>query len=147
MWVDPEVGFPKAAELLGPDGHFAHAWQTLVDLGPEGFEERLSVIYAEVAPELGGTFNSQRTVADGWAERIGESGYFNPPEVIEYRYERDFDGAAFVASASTYGMHAGLDEDRRTRLDSRIAELVDEQYGGSVKRIERSLLFVATPCE
>ena len=143
MWVDPAVGFGKAATLLRPGGHFAHAWQTLVDLAPEGFEQALATIYREEAPELAGTFNSQRTVADGWAEQIADSGYFTALERFEYRYERTFDGRAFVDSASTYGMHGGLEQDRRDRLDRRIAELVDEQYHGAVRRLERSLLFIA----
>jgi len=145
LWVDPAVGFAHAAELLAPDGHFAHAWQTLVDLGPEGFEEALAAIYAEEAPELGGTFNSQRTVADGWAEKIGQCGLFSEPEIHEYRYQRDFDGEGFVASASTYGMHAGIDPERRERLDARVVALVDDRFGGAVTRFERSLLFVSSP--
>jgi SAM-dependent methyltransferase len=143
MWVDPEIGFEKAAVMLGRDGWFAHAWQTLVDLGPDGFEERLAEIYHEEAPELARTFDSQRSVADGWAEKIAACGLFAPPQVLEYRYQRSFNGWDFVGSASTYGMHAGLEPERRRRLGERIAQLVDVDYGGSVTRFERSLLIAA----
>ena len=143
LWVDPAVGFEHAAELVGRDGHLAHAWQTLVDLGPEGLEERLDVVYQAAAPELSRTFQSQRTVADGWAERIAESGYFAAPQILEYCYERSFDAASFVGSASTYGMHAGLEPARRKALDDGIIAVIDNEFGGQATRYERSLLFVA----
>jgi SAM-dependent methyltransferase len=143
MWVDPEHGFERAAALLRHGGHFAHAWQTLVDLAPEGIEQAFAEVFAARAPELARSFNSQRHVADGWDEKILESGYFVDLERFEYRYERSFDPWSFVASASTYGMWASLEASRREELDGRLATVIAEEFGGSATRLERSLLFIA----
>jgi len=143
-WVDPALGFPKAAAALKPHGFVALFWN-LHPTPYTGFFQAVQEVYGEVVPEWRGPAEMQTT-----DQRIAEikrqicaSGLFEEPTVKTYLWARTFSGHDYVRLPDTYSDHRALPEDRRTRLYAGIRSMIDERFGGSVERPYLTALFLA----
>lgn len=144
QWLDPEVRWVKAAELLAPDGHLALLWHDLVGYSPSSFEQRLAEIGGALNPALAAKptalgLDTQAT----WAARISASGLFGEVETTRYRFSRPLDGPAFVAVLNTYGVNWALSPAERDTLDRALVDLIDNEFRGEVLKHEDAVLHLA----
>jgi SAM-dependent methyltransferase len=114
-WVRPDVGFPKAADALSPDGHlaiFGHTPHWSADI-----VERLRPVYLKWAPELWGTPSEVWYLPDGpIAGLIVASGRFGAVTHRSYAWRREYTPSAFAAYLATRSDYARLEKGRRDQL-------------------------------
>ncbi|MCP5027350.1 MAG: class I SAM-dependent methyltransferase [Actinomycetia bacterium] len=130
-WMDPETRYQRARDLLRPGGHLALIWNRPVSHG--GLRSLLDELYTTHLPELG----DNRT--PGQKEGLGgrsvpdefqASGCFEPPSVVRRPWTQRYLTADYLALLHTQSDHRLADPDRRQRLYSAIAELLDARGGG-----------------
>lgn len=130
-WVDPGSAGDLAAQLLEPGGSLALIWTVVVSWGEEPFEERLTR-----------TFGSPRDKrfehdVEGSMQPIRDDARFGEFQAHHHRFERRLDAEAFVAVTKTYG------GDRTTEQYEAIERIINDDFGGSVIKVEDAVLYIA----
>jgi SAM-dependent methyltransferase len=129
-WVDPQLGTPKAADLLRPGGTLALFWN--YDDLDASMQRALDAVYREYAPELlrslvMGRWRSERP----YVGELQASGRFASVDVRRYRWERTFTRAEWVGLIGTHSNHLCLEPGRRTALLDAVGATI-ERLGGAV---------------
>jgi len=115
-WVDPAVGFAKAAAALQPGGWLAIFGHVPMP-PPAEVIERVEPIYAELAPEMWGMLPEAWYLPDGpVAALFGASGLFGPVMHAGYAWSEQTDAAGLVRQLGTRSYYNALPDDRRERL-------------------------------
>lgn len=117
-WVDPEVGPPKAGEVLVPGGRLALFWNAIRHDAPS--RAAFDAIYAELAPELAGAtlMGHQASRPDSHLDPIVASGCFGEPVVTRYTWPQRYTGPEYLDLLGTHSDH-------RTLPASQLAPLLD----------------------
>jgi SAM-dependent methyltransferase len=147
-WVRPEVGYEKVFRALKPGGYLALFWNK--HLAPyTGFFAEVQGIYSRVVPEWGDPRlqPSMEEWISATKDEINASGFFRVEAVKRYPWSRTYNAGEYVRLLDTYSDHRSLAEGKRHELYEKISELIDESYGGYVKRPYLSVLFVAAKGE
>jgi SAM-dependent methyltransferase len=128
-WVEPAKGLDLAAAVLPAGGALASSWTEVVSWGQGDFEDRLAEVTGSPWPKsVEHMLASLEPISDD--ERFGEF------EVRRHRFERILDAEAFVGLTRTYpGFHT-------PKRDARFQQIIDDEFGGSVTRIEDAVLYV-----
>jgi SAM-dependent methyltransferase len=130
-WVDPSRGLEVAARALVPGGTIALAWTEVVSWGSDRFAQLL-------VETTGGPWpTGPLAECAASIEPLRMDARFGPVEVHRHRFERVLDAATFVAATRTYG---GSYDDGTCRA---IVRAIDEQFGGSVTKVEEIVLYLA----
>jgi SAM-dependent methyltransferase len=143
-WVDPAVGYPKAAAALKDDGFIALFWN-LHPTPYTGFFEAVQRVYGSVVPEWGDPRDrpsTEQRVRSISAE-IEASGQFAKPVVKQYNWTRAYSRLDYLGLLDTYSDHRSLPSATKKRLYRGVGRLIDEEYGGRVERPYLTALFVA----
>lgn len=140
-WVDPGVGYEKAARALRPDGVVALWWNAHV---PDTADPRWVPIrrtYERVAPELArlAPLTPDRPDYDPAAE-LSACGWFSGVERSVFPFSVDYTADAFLALLDTYASHQQLDVARRRELYERLTRVIDGELGGTVTKPYEALL-------
>lgn len=143
-WVDPEIGYKKAAEVLRPQGYVALFW----NLHPEpytGFFSCVQEVYHRVVPQWGVTDQrpSTKERLEAIKTQIRRSGYFQEPILKQYTWSTRFTTEQYIRLLNTYSDHRSLEESIRKELLRQIAELIEREYSGYVSRPYLTALFLA----
>ena len=142
-WIDPAVGFAKAADLLVPNGVLGLFWNRH-DEQSDSYGIFDDVYRAEV-PELVDGYGHDRG-QEQWTRRIvgriAASGRFRTPEVRAYAWERDYTAAEFTDMLGTHSDHIALEPNTRRRLLDAVAARIAEM-GGSFRKHYTTVLFTA----
>lgn len=134
-WIDPEIGYRKAASLLAPTGSLA----VIATLHPKpftGFFERVQEVYRDVVPEWGNP-NSTRTTADvirDTRKEMESSGCFRTVTSVRCEWSIEYRRDDYLRLLKTYSDHYRLGPERLGLLFEGIGRLIDESYGGRVTR-------------
>jgi len=143
-WVNPNIGYAKAAAALKEGGSIALFWNR----HPRpytGFFEEVQCIYRDVTPEWLDPINKQSDC--DWIEsiksRIAEVDFFGYSMVKTYYWSKVFSAEEYIKLLSTYSDHIALEEHRRKRLFEGIHRLIDERFGGQIVRPYLTVLFSA----
>ncbi|MCW4013732.1 MAG: class I SAM-dependent methyltransferase, partial [Candidatus Bathyarchaeota archaeon] len=142
-WVDPEIGYSKAASVLKAAGSLALFWNKHPTPYTGVFNDVQSV-YREVVPEWGEP--SSRTIDEWVTEQTGlikDSGCFSEVTVRQYHWAVHYTTDEYLQLLDTYSDHGNLTTDRKHRLYQGIAHVINEKYGGIVERPYLSVLFTA----
>jgi SAM-dependent methyltransferase len=161
-WIDPAIGFARAAAVLRPGGLLALACNAHVTGGSQDeILDAVSALQAEVCPELGGygfatpAEMTERAMAGGdigqvWnrVERRYEdppdvSTLFEPATVRTYPWTVTYDRDGYVTMLSTQSPYLALDAERRARVLQGIGEIIDERLGGTITKPYLTVLAVA----
>ncbi len=143
-WVPPEIGYPKAAQVLRPGGTLALFWTTHAPQ-KEGFFIEVDDLYrrydpAWVEPEKRRSIAQDEQVI---RERIGSTGLFGPVEVRHYPAPRILTTTEYLQLINTFSDHLALPEDNRRSLYDGIADLIDSHYGGRIVKHTQVDLYLA----
>ncbi len=138
-WVDPQVGFPKAARVLVLGGVLALLWNR-----PEGGDAdlrgRIDDVYRRLAPQLPAAAPGELAV-----DRRGEiaaSGLFGPAKLVRVAWERTYGAADYVQLMLPQSDHRLLGTDVRRRLLEAVFELI-EGAGGQYRVGYVTVLYLA----
>ena len=141
-WLDPEVGFAKAARLLRPGGRLALYWNMYPRYMTE-FATAVQEIYKVHAPEMT-TPKMTRPIPQRIEERVKEiEERFGPVEVHRFEWDQHLDTAGYIKLIDTYSAHRVMPPDRQRALYEDIARLLDDDFGGKVFRPNIAVLFSA----
>ncbi len=138
-WVDPEVRYRKAAEVLAPDGWLALIWNRATG-GDAEVRAGLDGIYSRLAPELAGLPPGELDLDR--REEIAASGLFQQPRLEWFEFEVRYSARAYAELMATQSDHRRLPASRRRRLLAAIEEEVNSA-GGSYSVTWESRLYLA----
>jgi SAM-dependent methyltransferase len=141
-WLDPELRYRKAHDLLHPGGHLAH-WSAGHGF-PEDFDPFFTEIQA-VYDELGESHPGEwppappERVADARAE-IERTGLFDDVQVRRHLWATRYTAAQYVALLDTFSGHLAMAPEKRAHL---YAEVRSRIGSGTVLRHWLAILHVA----
>jgi SAM-dependent methyltransferase len=146
-WVDPQVGWRRAREILRPGGWMAILGNVVIGRPdePELYAETadLHQRYAPDNPDWGHppTEAEVRATSTGWGPpNQDQQGFFGPTTVCWYPTVQWFDGAGIADHLRTLSLYRRLDEDVREPLLDAIAEHVRSRMGDRISRHYLSVL-------
>lgn len=144
-WIDPEIRYPKARELLKPGGHLAF-WQA-VHVFPDGgdpFFREIQDVYDEINEDLppGSGFPRPDELADSTAE-IEASGLFTGVAVRRFDWEIKYTAEAYIRLLDTFSGHIAMADWQRERLYGEIRRRLAERPDGTLRRHWGAVLHIA----
>lgn len=138
-WVDPEVGYERAARCLRPGGALALFWNR--PLGAETpLRSALEAVYERHAPEL-----SRKDVPREmpWVPlAIDRTERFEAVEIHRFPWTDRRDAETYARLIATYSDHAALPEAQREALLADVRDTI-ERFGGEIATEHYTLLFFA----
>jgi SAM-dependent methyltransferase len=144
-WIDPAVGYPKAHEALQPDGLLALAWSH----GVRGrgrssrFWDATEEMYARHAPNLADPKAGPGNAKQDARRDIVGSGLFGAVTKLSWHWSRDYDADSYLGLIGTYSDHLTLPAGERDQLFGALRTVVDESFGGSIRRAFETVLYLA----
>jgi SAM-dependent methyltransferase len=129
-WVEPGIAVDRAAQLIEPRGCLALIWTEVVSWGQDPFEERLAEVF-------GHPWTKRLDHIDGSMQPIRDDARFDDFRVHRHMFERRLDAATFVAVTRTYGGH------RTPAQYEAIERVINEDFGGTVIKVEEAALYLA----
>ncbi len=129
-WIHPMVGLKRMDGALHPGSTLALAWTEIVSWGEEPFETRL-------AQELGSPWPKGTEFITDSLQSIRSHRRVDDLREKRYRFSRTLDAETYVAVKNTYGGPADPE------LDSSLRRLIDEEFGGSLTKVEEAVLYLA----
>ncbi|HKX33071.1 MAG TPA: class I SAM-dependent methyltransferase [Blastocatellia bacterium] len=147
-WIPPEIGYPKAARLLKDSGALAifsneHPAQS------DRFFTEVNEIYQQLVPEWSPRYTNEmieqkvQESIDSTIRAIEATELFEPVILGTYPWTEKYTARTYPRLLNTYSDYRGLDADRRERLFQAISELIEKDYGGTITRQYRSVLYFA----
>ncbi len=142
-WVPREVGYPKAAAALKPNGTLAIFSNEHPKQGK--FFEEVQAVYARYRSD----WHDPRDEPD-ISEKIHElAGYmdsthlFTPVTVRTYPWQRTYTTAEYLALLNTYSDNRAMEAGRRHGLLAGIADLIERRFGGQVTKEYLAVSYLA----
>jgi SAM-dependent methyltransferase len=147
-WVDPSIGWPRAHEVIRPEGWMALLGHVVVRRPgePEVYSESadLHELYSPGNPDWGPPplEDEVRTTDQGWGLVDDPGDLFGPTVVRWYPTVQWLDGAGFADLLRSTSLYRRLDRDVRESLLEAIAERIRTQMGDRASRRYLSVLRV-----
>ena len=144
-WLDPQVAYRRAGELLRPGGHLAIVATDHVS-PPDGddFFRQVQRVYDEVGMGDGrGGPEPPEAIAAPDAEAMSGSGFFGQPVVHRYLWSRDYTTEEFLAVLSTYSNHIAASPQQRETLFTGIRDLIAARPSATVRKHYLNTLQIA----
>jgi SAM-dependent methyltransferase len=144
-WLDPELSYSKAAEVLEPDGHLA-LWDArhVIPIDGDPFFEEIQEIYDEIGEALPpGTPLPRPGQLDDFRSEIEASGRFDVIEVRQYDWETVYDADGYIDLLSTFSGHIAMENWQRDRLYGEIRRRLALRPDGRLRRHWGGVLQIA----
>jgi SAM-dependent methyltransferase len=140
-WLDPAVRVTRAAQALRPGGVLATIATHHIDGGDAQFFIDAQDCYQRAAfpaPSWGGQGGRFRLpaaaeIASDSAE-LDRSGLFETATFRRYEQEQIYSAQEYVDLLSTYSDHLALAEPTRRQLFDCLVRLIDDRYGGRIRK-------------
>jgi ubiquinone/menaquinone biosynthesis C-methylase UbiE len=129
-WIDPEVRYIKAWNVLNPDGALATFSNRHVRW--EGFFVEVQEVYRKYAPQLCVVPLPDQQPPPPSPEPGVER--FLEPVQRTYPWAQEYSSEQYVKLLGTYSDHLALPESNREPLFKGIKDLIDEKYGGAIMK-------------
>jgi SAM-dependent methyltransferase len=151
-WLDPSVRVSRSADALRHGGVLATIATHHIHGGDSEFFIDVQDCYRRWFPESAGTpLPTGVEVAPDNGE-LSHSGRFEPATFRRYEWEQPYSAQEYVDLLSTYSDHRALGETRLRPLLDCISRLINERYGGRIRkryinelRIARRALTMRSP--
>lgn len=144
-WLDPDVRYRRAWELLRPGGHLAFwsATHVFPDGGDPVFRE-LQDVYDEIGEGVpgGATYPRPGELPDQRGE-IEASGFFTDVRVRHVDWEVDYDADGYLALLDTFSGHISMAPWQRERLYGEVRRRLGDRPDGLLRRGWGAVLHVA----
>lgn len=136
-WLDQDVAFSKAAELLRPGGGLAivATEHVLPEEGGDPFFREVEDAYDAVGlgDGRGGPVPPEKLSAPDVAS-LDASGLFGKVDVRRYVWSRSYSADQYLALLSTYSGHIAAAPSQRERLFHDIRQRIEARPGASVRK-------------
>ena len=130
-WVDPEVGFAKAASVLRPGGVLAAFWNRAVWARAQ-LREAVLDAYQRAAPEILAETDPIHPGSvlpaddEQWRRKVAATGDLSAADVRDYEWSQTYSGAGYAALLDTHSTIRVLDSERRSALLGAVATAIEE---------------------
>jgi ubiquinone/menaquinone biosynthesis C-methylase UbiE len=145
-WISPEVGYPKAAAALHPEGYLILLWNK--ELQPSyAVYQQLSVVYQTHAPSLIRAYEdsaTQAAILDEMGQMAIESGYFKDMQSGHLEVKVTYSVDQYLMLLNTYSPHLKLEAQQQQALFSGLREVL-EQNGDTVELSYVSAFHITRP--
>lgn len=161
-WIDPNIGYRKAAEAVKEGGSLALLWSSQRRAGGtsstedgsdagevalDPFVEAMREISGRLVPQVELPWENRMRHEGQWhdvqADAPEASGYFSTPQVRTYTWATTYDADAYLRLLDSYSSYRVLEPDLHERLFNAVRDLIATRFGGQVTRQWRAELFVA----
>lgn len=144
-WIDPDLRYEKAAEVLAP-GAFLAFWGAGHVLPRDGdpFFEEIQDVYDEIGEGLPADHVTPRPreLPDEGRE-IEASGLFQVVEIHQYDWEVVYDAESYIDLLNTFSGHIAMQDWQRHRLYGEIRRRLAQRPEGRLRRHWGGVLHVA----
>jgi hypothetical protein len=144
-WIDPEVRYLKAHEVLRSEGHLA-VWGATHVFPEDGdpFFYELQEVYDEIGEGLPEDATQRRPgeLPDLVAE-IAQTGLFRVVLVRHYDWEQVCTADEYIDLVSTFSNHIAMESEKRDHLYSEIRRRIALRESGRIRRHWGTVLNVA----
>ena len=134
-WIDPAVGYAKAAQALRPGGSLAIVRYHHVAGEDAGFFVAAQGCYEQFTPDYDPAFRlpaPDAVVPDTAA--LEASGLFEPPAVRTYLVEKRYSDHEYVDLLATFSANRLLAEPMRAAFLDCIGAVIRERFDGRIRR-------------
>ena len=132
-WLDPSVRVTRAADALRPGGVLATIATHHIDGGDAQFFIDGQDCYRRW-PGSSSFRMSKAAEIPRDSDELERSGQFEPGIYRRYEWEHAYSSNEYTDLLSTYSDHRALGESRRQQLLGCLARLIDERYGGRIRK-------------
>jgi SAM-dependent methyltransferase len=136
-WVDPDVGYARAARCLCEGGALALFWNRPAGTDPR-LRAALDAVYERHAPGLSRV--TRPLELPGVEEAVARTGCFGPVEISHYRWTDVRSADEYARLTATYSDHAALPEAQRRALLDALREAI-ELNGGTIAAAQVAVLY------
>jgi SAM-dependent methyltransferase len=145
-WIPPEIGYPKAAAALRPDGHLILLWNK--ELQPE-FEvyQQMQAVYKIHAPALMRSYENsaeQVTILNQLGLMMIESGQFTEMVSNHLEVKVSYSVDQYLMLLNTYSPHLKLEPNQKEQLFAGLRQVL-ELKGERVLLSYISMFHIARP--
>ncbi len=144
-WIDPDVRYCKAWELLKPGGHLAF-WESIHVVPADGdpFFRDIQDVYDEIGDGLPGgwEYSTAQTLPDVRAE-IEATGLFTDVHVRRFGWEISYTAPEYLRLLDTFSGHIAMAQWQRDRLYGEIRRRLAQRPDGILRRHWGAVLHVA----
>ncbi len=142
-WIDPDIRYRRAWELLRPGGHLA--WWTAGHILPEDadpFFREIQTVYDEIGEGLPPGVDLP-TASPIRTDEIEESGLFDVSYVKQFRWDIAYDTVGYLALLSSFSGHIAMEPSKREYLFAEITRRISERSDGRIRKHWGSALHIA----
>lgn len=144
-WIDPDIRYAKAWELLEPGGHLAF-WEATHVVPQDGdpFFREIQDVYDEIGEgvPVGWSYSTAETLADLTTE-IEATGLFTDVRVRRFGWETSYTAADYLRLLDTFSGHIAMAQWQRDRLYGEIRRRLAQRPDGTLRRHWGAVLHVA----
>lgn len=141
-WVNPEIGFPKVAQLMRPNGYFALFWNMFPGSDDPLWKE-MADVYARLVPEI-----AKNRLNNDYSKRIAQrrrqilkSDHFQDLTILHFPWTKTFTAGEYIKLLMTYSDHILLSNDEQKKLSQELLTVL-EHHGNQVVREWDTVLFL-----
>jgi SAM-dependent methyltransferase len=145
-WIPPEIGYPKAATALRPDGHLILLWNKELQPSYEVYQQ-LSKVYQTHAPALKRSYEdcaTQVAILNGMGKMAIESGRFKDMVTEHMEVNVTYSIDHYLLLLNTYSPHLKLDVKQKQPLFAGLRQVL-KQNGDTVQLSYVSAFHIARP--
>ncbi|MEA5569359.1 class I SAM-dependent methyltransferase [Anabaena sp. UHCC 0399] len=145
-WIPPEIGYPKAAAALRPDGHLILLWNKELQPRYELYQQLLTV-YQTYAPSLNRSYEDSTTqvaILDELGQMAFESGHFKDVVSEHMEVEVTYSVDQYLMLLNTYSPHLKLETEQKQKLFEGLRQVL-EQNGDTIELSYVSAFHIARP--
>lgn len=145
-WIVPEIGYPKAAAALRPQGYLILLWNKELQPRYEVYQQ-LSEVYHTYAPSLSRSYESstqQTAILDQLGQMAIASGCFKDLRSGHMRVEVTYSVDQYLLLLNTYSPYLNLDPLLKQHLFAGLRQVL-EQNGDRVQLSYVSAFHMARP--
>lgn len=143
-WIDPTVGYPKAARLLRPGGTLA----IFANEHPPSDHGFFADMHRISSPYLPAWIDEAppttiEAMIEATCATIEATGLFEPVTTRTFPWVERYRTDEYLRLLNTYSNHRALDETTRAALFRELADMIDGRYGGIAEKEYLAVLFLA----
>ncbi|MBW4551140.1 MAG: class I SAM-dependent methyltransferase [Aphanocapsa sp. GSE-SYN-MK-11-07L] len=145
-WISPEIGYPKAAAALRPEGHLILLWNKELQPRYEVYQQ-LSQVYETHAPSLMRTYEdsaAQTAILNQLGEMAIASGHFRNMVSGQLEVEVVYTIDQYLLLLNTYSPHLNLESQQKQHLFAGLQQVL-ERNGNTVELSYVSAFHIARP--
>ncbi len=142
-WVDPKVGYQKAADLLTQSGFLTIIRYYHIDNDPESFHNCAQYIYEKYNKDTTTKRNSEQLKRIKDDAKALNNQYFHLVKKIEYKWQQNYSIDEYLALRNTYSDHLAMKPELRQKMEQELREFAQKEFDGKLVKKYTTVLFIA----